>query len=154
MKKALMISLGICLMAMGAAYADQPRDNTGCGWGSMIWTGKDGLFFQVLAATTNGSFGNQTFGITTGSADCEKASSFASNEELNRFVAKNMDNLASDIAVGQGEYLESLAVLMNIPSEERTGFYYTLQANFSKIFSGDVDHVDVLENIAKVYPVS
>jgi len=141
-------------MAMGAAYADQPRDNTGCGWGAMAWEGKDGLVFQVLAATTNGTFGNQTFGITTGTADCEKAPSFASNEELNRFVAENMDNLASDVAVGQGEYIESLAELMDIPDAQKIGFYYTLQANFSEIFSGDVSHVDVLESLAVVYPVS
>ena len=30
---------------------------------------------------------------------------FASNEQLNKFVADNMDNLAKDIAMGHGESL-------------------------------------------------
>jgi hypothetical protein len=35
------------------------------GWrlGSIIFKGQDALLFQVLAVTTNGTFGNQTFGI-------------------------------------------------------------------------------------------
>lgn len=154
MKKAIVMSLGICLITLGAAYAEPPKDNCGCGWGSMAFEGKDGIIFQVLAATTNGTFGNQTFGITSGTAGCEKPASWTSNEELNHFVAENMDNIARDVAAGQGEYLDSLAELMAVPAKEKTEFTLTLQDNFSEIFSDAVTHVDVLENIVKVYPVS
>lgn len=151
MKKVLLIGLVMSFMTVGLAYAGPPKDNCGCGWGTMLFEGKSGLVHQVLAATTNGSFGNQTFGISSGSAMCEKPASFASNEPLNRFVADNMDNLARDIAMGQGEYLDTLAALMEVPMEERNEFSVTLQANFPDIFPADsITHVDVIENIARV----
>ena len=81
----------------------------------MVFEGQNGLISQTFAATTNGIFGNQTFGITSGTSNCEQYKTFAYNEKLNTFVADNMDNLARDIARGQGEYLNTLAVLMEVP---------------------------------------
>jgi len=150
MKKVLLIGLVMSLMTVGLAYAGQ-RDNCGCGWGTMLFEGKEGLVQQVLAATTNGFLGSQTFGISSGTAQCEQATSFASNEPLNRFVADNMDNLAMDIAMGQGEYLDTLAALMEVPMEEREEFSVSLQANFPEIYPADaITSVEVIENIARV----
>ena len=44
--------------------------DTGCGVGTMIFKGKSGLAPHVLAVTTNGTFGNQTFGMTSGTLGC------------------------------------------------------------------------------------
>jgi hypothetical protein len=151
MKKIVCIgSVVILLMVFtGAAFADQK--NTGCGLGSMLFEGKDGLFSQIFAATTNGTFGNQTFGISSGTSNCDKPSSFASNEKLNKYVADNMDNLATDMAKGNGEYLNTLAVLMEIPQAERANIYEKLQNNFSQIFtSSSISSVEVLNNIEAV----
>ena len=43
--------------------------DAGCGLGSILFGAKPG-FVQVFAATTNGTFGSQTFGITTGTSNC------------------------------------------------------------------------------------
>jgi hypothetical protein len=124
------------------------QKNTGCGIGTLIMKGNEGLLFQVLAVTTNGTCGNQTFGITSGTLDCDKPARFASNERLNIYVADNMDNLAKDIARGQGEYLNTLAVLMEVPEDARTDFYLKLQNNFSQIYpSSNVSSVEVVNNI-------
>lgn len=124
------------------------QSNTGCGLGSLIFKGQEGLLFQVLAVTTNGTFGNQTFGISSGTLNCSQPSKFASYERLNNYVADNMDNLASDIARGEGEYLNTLAVLMEVPEGSRDDFYSKLQNNFSHIYtSPQVKSIDVLRNI-------
>lgn len=124
------------------------QKNIGCGLGTMIMQGNDGLLFQVLAVTTNGTFGNQTFGITSGTLDCDQPARFVSKEQLNNFIADNMDSLANDISRGQGEYLNTLAVLMEVPEGSRTDFYATLQNNFSKIYpSSRVVSTDVLTSI-------
>lgn len=124
------------------------QKNTGCGLGSLIMQGNDGLAFQVLAVTTNGTCGNQTFGITSGTLNCEQPKKFVSRETINSYVADNMDNLANDIARGQGEYLNTLAVLMEVPEGSRADFYALLQSNFSRIYtSPQVSSVDVLSNI-------
>ncbi len=150
MKKVLLISTVLFLMASGAAFAaGAPRDNCGCGLGTLLFEGKDGLVQQILAATTNASFGNQTFGISSGTLGCNQPAKWASNEQLNNFVAENMDNLAKDVAMGQGEYVDTLAGLMDVPGSKRAEFSKMLQDNFSNIFTeASVSHADVIENIA------
>ncbi|MDY6935094.1 MAG: DUF3015 family protein [Spirochaetota bacterium] len=152
MKRFLFV-LGVCLfvIALGAASYAVPKSNVGCGIGTMIFEKQDGLISQLCATTTNGICGNQTFGITSGTLECEKAPGIASNERLNIFVADNMDNLAKDIAKGNGEYLNTLAVLMEVSEGDRTHFYNKLQSNFSNIYTSDkVTNTQVLNNIEAV----
>lgn len=147
MKKAAFFTIALFSILAFAGGVSAQMENTGCGLGSMIFEGETGLVQQVLAVTTNGSFGNQTFGISSGTLKCDQPQNMASNRKLDEFVAENMDSLARDIARGQGEYLETLAVLMEIPPRNRTAFGSTLQTNFSLIYTGDdVTHVDVLNN--------
>ena len=108
--------------------------NTGCGLGSIVIKNQNSSVLQALAATTNGTSGNQTFGITSGTSNCNKPSNFVSNDKLNQFVNENMDELAMDISAGKGETLNTVAALMNIENKE--DFASKLQANFSdRIFS-------------------
>ena len=151
MKKVLVLVLAGVLVMAGSAYARGARANCGCGLGSMIFEGQDGLMSQTAAATTNGTFGNQTFGISTGTLGCDRPDNFVQNEKVNIFVSENMDNLATDIASGKGESLNTLAELINMPSEKRPVFFTALQNNFDKIYpSSTVTHKEVIENIAKV----
>jgi len=153
MKKAFVVG-GILVMAVvvlsGSGWAVDQK-NTGCGLGSMVFEGQNGLVSQTFAATTNGTFGNQTFGITSGTSNCEQYQTFAYNEKLNTFVADNMDNLARDIARGNGEYVNTLAVLMDVPEGQRISFRSRLQNHFSEIYTSDkVSHSEVVQNIIHV----
>ena len=154
MKKALIGAVVFGMMSSGAAFAaGTSQNNTGCGLGSMILgeAANDSILLQAFAATTNGTFGNQTFGITSGTSDCKQPSKIVNNERLNEFVVANIDSLAKDIAKGQGESLDTVAELMNIPSEKRAMVYVQLQANFSNIFTSErVEAADVIDNIASV----
>ena len=64
MKKTLIAGL-IALAPFAAQAADK---GPGCGWGAMVFDGQSGIGPNVLAATTNGILGNQTFGMTSGTA--------------------------------------------------------------------------------------
>jgi len=104
MRKSVVVTFAVLSMMIifaGMGWAVDPK-NTGCGLGSMVFEGQNGLMSQTAAATTNGIFGNQTFGITSGTLNCERYKDFAYNEKVDTFVAQNMDNLARDIARGQG----------------------------------------------------
>jgi hypothetical protein len=153
MKKPVVVAFVVLLMMIvlaGVAWAVDPK-NTGCGLGSIAWEGQNGLMSQTLAATTNGTFGTQTFGITSGTSNCEQYKSFAYNEKVDTFVADNMDNLARDIACGQGEYVNTLAVLMDVPDAKKALFCSHLQAHFSDIYTSDkVTHCEVVQNILVV----
>ncbi len=102
-----------------------------------------------MQATTNSIFGSQTFGITSGTLGCDQPANVAANERLMEFTAANLDNLARDIAVGQGESLDTLAELLEVPATERGAFYYRLQNDFDGIFpAADVKTAAVLDRIA------
>ena len=150
-KLAYVVSAVLMTVVLSSVGLAVDQKNTGCGLGSMIFEGQNGLVSQTFAVTTNGTFGNQTFGITTGTSNCEKYKTITFNEKLNTFVADNMGNLASDIARGQGEYLNTLAVLMEIPSTEKGVFYSHMQAHFSDIYTSDkVTHSEVVKNILAI----
>ncbi len=148
--KKLIIATAICLLLAGAAYAGTTQ-NCGCGLGTIIFSEQDGLVSQVSAATTNGIFGNQTFGITSGTLDCQRPTTFADNKLLNQFVSENMDNLAVDIAAGEGESLDTLADIIQMPREKRPRFYAELQNRFAEIYpDSDVTHQAVVMRIGDV----
>ncbi len=149
--KRMMVTLAVFFLIVNAAWAGTTKENCGCGIGSMAFEGKDGLVSQLAATFTNGIFGNQTFGITSGTLGCEKPYSFTQNEKLNLFVAENMDNLAVEIASGQGESLDTLAEIAEIPAENRAKFFTALQGNFDAIYpSPEVTHTEVVKHIVDI----
>ncbi len=146
MKKVYIIASTLLLTSSLSAEVHR---NTGCGLGSMIIENQNTVAKQVLAATTNGTFGNQTFGITTGSLNCNKPYTVVSNEKIEKFVADNMDALAVDIATGNGENLDTLSTLMQV--DDKASFSKLLKANFSKIYSSaDVTSADVIDAISTI----
>lgn len=132
---ALLMAAPLVAMADGAG---------GCGWGSMLFEGNSGLPAHVLAVTTNGSSGNNTFGMTSGTNGC------TTNEKINykggALAAANMDKLAEEMAQGQGEHLQALAVAMGIQPQDRAAFYQLAQANFNTLYpstGATADHMMV-----------
>ena len=134
MKKLLMIvSLATVLPTLAMA-----ADNVGgCGVGSMIFKGQKGIAPQVLAVTTNGSFGNQTFGITTGTLGCTQDGMVTSNMKTAMFIDSNKDQLARDMSVGNGETLASLSHLMGIEAKDQAAFNRLAKDNVSRIFTSE-----------------
>ena len=129
----LLLALGGMAILTGTTLAVN-KSNTGCGLGYVAMKDQEGLAFEVLAVTTNGTSFNQTFGITFGTLECEKPTKVAVNDRVHTFISHNMDELAMDISRGEGPYLETLAVLMEVPPEQRPEFYRKLSSNFDRIF--------------------
>lgn len=129
MKKLLVIAL---LASSSMAMAD---DDAGCGLGSILFEGKSGAAPKILAATTNGTYGNQTFGITSGTLGCQSDGVISSRARLSMFMGTNSERLARDMSVGQGESLNVLADLMGVKEQDKALFFKTTQQHFSVIFS-------------------
>jgi hypothetical protein len=154
MKKVLVAAVVVAsLLVAGVAFAGQATGNTGCGLGTMLFKNNadNSVLLQAFQSTTNVIFGNQTFGITSGTSDCAQPKNFVSNERATEFMAANMDNLAKDIARGRGETLDAFAELMGVPAEKRPEFYSSLQSGFTRIYtSHEVQMASVMDNIATV----
>ncbi len=130
----LVASLLILAPAGGALAGDT---DIGCGPGTQIWDGNSGLAPKVLGATTNGTFGLQTFGITFGTIGCNSGGTVTADARLRHFAAGNLDQLAEDMARGDGDALETFAHLMGIPEQDRPVFYGFAKQHFAEIFAGD-----------------
>jgi hypothetical protein len=116
------------LTAAPVAMAD-PYGTAGCGLGSIVFGNDKGLV-QVLAATTNGTFGTQTFGITTGTSNCEDTGGGEASAKA--FVETNREAFAKDVARGNGETITTLTTLAGCSDATQVGT--TLQSSFSTIF--------------------
>lgn len=131
MKKIL---IAVVISALPAfAFAQQNNIGT-CGWGAKLFDGQSGIAPQVLAVTTNGTSGNQTFGITTGTSGCTQDGVVKSTWKTAMFIDGNKDRLARDMSVGNGETLDSLAHLIGVREQDRATFNRVVQANVSLIF--------------------
>lgn len=144
--------LAVALSAAGAFAAGTIRDNCGCGLGTMALGDQEPTVLSQVAATfLNGICGNQTFGISSGTLECEPHAGIASNTRVQKYVADNMDQLILDIAGGRGESLNALADLLEVPASARTGFGATLQTNFDAIFpTSNVTASEVVQNLDRV----
>lgn len=131
--KKLVAILALAAMPVGAALAD---NDVGCGLGTQIWAGQSGLIPKVLAATTNGTFGNQTFGITTGTLGCSPNGVIRAEVRRTHFAAANLDQLAAEVAAGEGESLATLASLYGVDASDRAAFAATAQAHYGELFAG------------------
>ncbi len=145
MKKILLASVfgGMMMFSAGANAVD----STGCGLGSMAWRGQSGRVPQILAATTNGLFGTQTFGITFGTSGCDPNGRITGGTQkmVLAFLENNMEQYAMDAARGQGETIDTLAGIMNVDSEK---LGEVSKQNFAFLFPDqDVQAVDVTLNL-------
>ena len=125
----------------GAAYG-----SAGCGLGSLLFEPSTG-FTQVLAATTNGTSGNQTFGITSGTSNCDSGP--GSSASAKAFVQTNRSAMAKDIARGKGETISNLSARAGCRDSVAVGS--KLQREFKTIFpSAGVTDAQVSDKVVSV----
>jgi Protein of unknown function (DUF3015) len=127
--------LAVALLGMNSEALAQ---NVGrCGWGSKLFEGNDGIAPQVLAVTTNGFLGNQTFGITSGTSGCTQSGVVRSNWKSVLFIEQNKSLLARDIATGDGETLVAFADVIGVEQQDKAHFFAQSQSNFGQLFPSE-----------------
>jgi hypothetical protein len=128
-KRRLALGMGILLMSANAFATG----DAGCGLGSVIFQ-KNTLVSQLSAATTNGSFGSQTFGMTSGTSNC-KTNGFASLDKKEIYYAEaNYDHLVVEMAKGKGENLSAFAQVLGCTDSSVPTFGKMTQERYEKIF--------------------
>jgi hypothetical protein len=144
------IAVGIfaCFQATGAFAAPNPDNGPGCGLGKLAWADHDhqkDIAPQVLMATTNGTFGSNTFGISSGTSGCTNSGKVMSEREVTMFAEATFESLAQEMAQGQGEHLTSLATLLGVPVEYQPTFFAMTQEKYTKLIqSGEASPVAML----------
>jgi len=144
------------LLAVAVVAAAFPfsamADNVGtCGWGSKLFDGQSGTGPQVLAMTTNGFAGNNTFGVTFGTSGCTQDGTVKSTWKTALFIDGNKDKLARDMSVGSGEALDSLAHLLGVTAQDRAAFDRAAKNNVGRIFASEkAETLDIMVALRQV----
>lgn len=143
MKK--LMAAAVLLVASSSAMAEAPG-GPNCGWGNMLFKGQSGLVYHFLASTTNGTSGNNTFGMTSGTNGCSVDGKLTYGGKA--MVNAMLDEFTSDVALGQGETLTAVAVAYGVAKEDRAAFAELAHANFNVLFpSESVTGDEVVANL-------
>lgn len=135
--------LVISTSSMAAKYGA-----AGCGLGSMIFETDQTWWKQVLAATTNGTSGTQTFGITFGTSNCDSPTPLKVSQ-AQAYVEANKVALANDIARGNGETIVGLSKVYGC--SDAVNFGRDLKSSYSSIFtSAQSKSSEITKNITVV----
>lgn len=138
----------VLLLASSSAFAVAPGGG-GCGWGNALFEGQAGHGPHILAVTTNGTSGNNTFGMTTGTNGCDVSGKLGYSGKS--MLAALMDEFSEDAAKGQGEALTAVAVMMGVEPQDRARFAEVTHQNFAAIFpSQDVTTDQVYDSLVEV----
>ncbi|MBS0159157.1 MAG: DUF3015 domain-containing protein [Nitrospira sp.] len=133
----------------GTAFAVNPDNGSGCGLGKLAWSDyktPKNIAPQVMMATTNATFGSQTFGISFGTSGCTNDGKVMAGQQTNLFVASTFDTLSEDMARGGGEHLAALATLLGIPAEQHPAFFAMTQQQYQVlVHAGETSSVAVVK---------
>ncbi len=134
MKKLLAISLAAGLMpSMVLARGNHPM--AGCGLGYLLLSNKDNeKVTQVLGATTNGTFGTQTFGISSGTSGCTEDGAVKMARATEVFADVNLASLRQEMSAGQGEYVNTFASLLGASEANRPQMVRFFQSEYQNLF--------------------
>ena len=136
MKISKLLITGLLTVSPLAALA-----NPGCGLGAQVFDGNKGLFSHVFAATTNQT--GDIYSMTSGTSGCDTSKPIVA---ATIFIDQNMEQVAEDIAMGNGEVVLALAELLEV--QEKESFMTLMQENFEQIYTSEnMTAQDVMQNI-------
>jgi len=138
----------LLLLASSSAFAVAPGGG-GCGWGNALFEGQAGVAPHILAVTTNGTSGNNTFGMTSGTNGCSVSGKIGYSGKS--MLASVMDEFSEDAAKGEGEALTAVSVAMGVQPEDRAKFAQLTHDNFNTLFPNqDVTAEQVYNSLQQV----
>lgn len=132
MKKFLGVA-GFLVVVCSVSTARAQYGMAGCGLGSLLFGHDNSKLMQILAATTNGTFGSQTFGITSGTSNCVEGGVVKAEREQAAFAEVNFQDLKRNMASGGGEYLASFSTLLGCEDTAKPTFYKMTQEKYETI---------------------
>ena len=112
----------------------------GCGAGSLLFGAKPGKI-QILAGTTNNIYGNQTFGITSGTSNCDIPEM---GQQAAAFIEVNKEVVRKEAARGTGETVTALSMMLNCDQGQLAE---EVRQNYDYFFGQDVNSYETVRRM-------
>ncbi len=143
------IIAGLALLSASSVVMAEAPGGPNCGWGNMLFEGQSGLGSHMIASTTNGTSGNNTFGMTTGTNGCSTSGTLTYGGA--NMVGSIMGEFSEDVAAGEGDAMNTVAVIYGVEKQDRDTFAKVMHENFAVIFPDE--NVTSAEMIASIEAV-
>jgi len=138
----------VLLSASSVAMAEAPG-GPNCGWGNLLFEGQTGLGSHWLAWLTNNSTWNNTFGMTSGTNGCSTSGTLAYGGAS--MVSSIMGEFSEDVARGEGDAMDTVAVIYGVEKQDRATFAKVMHENFAVIFpTEDVTADEMMASMEKI----
>jgi len=150
MRKVITLAvLATLLPTFSMARGNHPM--AGCGLGYLLLSNKDNeKVTQVLGATTNGTFGTQTFGISSGTSGCTEDGAVKVARATEVFADVNLASLRQEMATGQGEYVNTFASLLGANEATRPQMVRFFQSEYQSLFpTAETSSQDMLKTLSE-----
>lgn len=122
----------------------EPDKSDGCGLGWQVMDNKS-IVATIVRGTTNVSV-PPTFGMSTGTIDCEQHSLVKNEKKSIYYTESNFENLLAEMSEGKGEYLNGFANVLGC--KDQKAFSQMSQRNYGKIVpQSDVTPSQLLQNV-------
>ncbi|MCK5262959.1 MAG: DUF3015 domain-containing protein [Gammaproteobacteria bacterium] len=132
MKKTI---ISIALLGLSSSAMAASPGGPDCGWGNMLFDGQAGIGPHFLASITNGTSGNATFGMTTGTNGCSADGTLTYGGAS--LLGSIMGEFSEDVARGDGEALNTVAVMYGVEQQDRASFATAMHSNFQTLFPNE-----------------
>ena len=129
------IIAGLALLSASSAAMAVAPGGENCGWGNMMFEGQSGLGSHIIASTTNGTSGNNTFGMTSGTNGCSTSGTLTYGGK--NMVSSIMGEFTEDVAAGEGDAMDTVAVVYGVDKQDRATFAKVMHENFAVIFPNE-----------------
>jgi len=149
MKKIVAFSLVASLIpTLALAHGNHPM--AGCGLGYLLLSNKDNdKVTQVIGATTNGTFGSQTFGISSGTSGCTEDGAVKVAKATEVYAEVNLQSIRQEMAAGQGEYVSTFARMVGASEASKMQMVHFFQENYAALFpKADTSSTEMLHTLA------
>lgn len=125
-------------LLMAASSVSHADGHHGCNFETLNFADTAGeLFSQTTVDATTALTTYELFGFS--SDDCDTDITTSANFQRRVYVAHNLDSIEQNIAQGSGAYLESLAILMQMPEKDAQHFFTIAKLNYDKLFAGSIN---------------
>lgn len=135
MKKKLLTFVAVAALPAMVFAKGGNHPMAGCGLGYVLFGNSDNSkLMQIFGGTTNGTFGNQTFGITSGTSGCTEDGAVKFVKEAELYAEVNLDTLRHEMAAGQGESVQTFASLLGASEANRVAVVTLMKQNYAQLF--------------------
>jgi|GEM_PF-1215742 hypothetical protein len=121
-------------------FSGQGYGLAGCGLGSIFFGPKPGKV-QIFASTTNGIYWNNTFGISSGTSNCDIPKM---GQQAAVFIEVNKEIVRKDAVRGEGESLDALSMILHCDKAE---IRHELKGHFDHYLGQDVDSYETVRRL-------